>query len=125
MVQPTEGPADSGRVEWAVNSLLTLRPRGTIPAPPDLEPYGLASPDRLVTVYFQGNVSKSLAFGRISPTGGVFYVAVPGQADVILLNEISMRDVLSLLDPLPYPPTPTPSETPTPTAGGTPDTTGQ
>lgn len=122
MVLPEQGPADAGRVEWAVNSLLSPRPRGGIPAPADLEPFGLASPARQVTVYFQGNVSKSLAFGRISPTGGVFYVAVPGQGDVVLLNEISVSDVLSLLDSLPYPPTPTPSETPSPTATGTPET---
>ena len=124
MVLPTEGPADAGRVEWAVNSLLAPRPRGTIPSPADLEPYGLASPARQVTVYMEGNVSKSFALGRISPTGGVFYVLVPGQGDVILLNEISVSDVLSLLETLPYPPTPTPSETPSPTATGTPDTSG-
>ena len=124
MLLPVEGPADAGRVEWAVNSLLAPRPRGTIPAPPDLEPYGLASPSRQVTVYFEGDVSKSFALGRISPTGGVFYVSVPGQGDVVLLNEISVSDVLSLLDALPYPPTPTPSETPSPTATGTPDTSG-
>jgi len=124
MVLPVEGPADAGRVEWAVNSLLAPRPRGTISAPPDLEPYGLASPARQVTVFFEGSVSKSFALGRISPTGGVFYVSVPGQGDVILLNEISVSDVLSLLDTLPYPPTPTPSATSSPTATGMPGTPG-
>lgn len=124
MVVPAEGPADAGRVEWAVNALLSPRPQGTIPAPSDLEPYGLAEPARLVTVYFKGDLARSFALGRISPTGGVFYVSVPGQPDVVLLNEYSISDVLSLLDELPYPPTPAPSETASPTSTGTPEPAG-
>jgi hypothetical protein len=124
MMEPVEGPADAARVEWAVNALLSPRPRGTLPAPDDLTPYGLAKPAHKVTVFFRGDLTRSFAIGRVSPTGGVFYVTVPGQADVVLLNDTSILDVLSLLYELPYPPTPTPSETPSPIATGTPEPAG-
>lgn len=124
MVEPVEGPADAARVEWAVNALLSPRPRGTLPAPGDLAPFGLAKPSRQVTVFFKGGLTRSFAIGRVSPTGGVFYATVPGVAGIVLLNQYSLSDVLSLLDPLPYPPTPTPSETPSPSATGTPDPAG-
>ena len=120
MTEPTEGTADAARVEWAVNSLLSPRPRGTLPATDDLEPYGLAEPSRRVTVFLRDDVARSFEIGRISPTGGVFYVTVPGRPEIVLLNEYSISDVLSLLDELPYPPTATPGEAPSPSVTATP-----
>ena len=124
MLEPEEGPADAARVEWAVNALLSPRPRGALPAPDDLAPYGLAQPAHQVTVFFGGDLTRSFAIGRVSPTGGVFYATVPGQPGIVLMSEYSLSDVLSLLDPLPYLPTPTPSETPSPIATGTPEPAG-
>jgi hypothetical protein len=110
--------------EWAANSLLSPRPRGTLPATDDLAPFGLANPSRRVTVFLRGNVARSFEIGRISPTGGVFYVAVPGHPEIVLLNEFSLADVLSLLDDLPYPPTATPGEALPPSVTATPEPTG-
>jgi len=124
MVEPVQGAADAARVEWAVNALLSPRPRGSLPAPDDLAPFGLAKPARQVTVFFRGDLTRSFAIGRANPTGGVFYATVPGQTGIVLLNEYSLSDVLSLLDPLPYPPTPTPSETPSHIATWTPEPAG-
>ena len=124
MTAPVDGPADAARVEWAVNSLLSPRPRGTLPAPDDLAPYGLAEPSRRVTVFLRDDVARSFEIGRISPTGGVFYVAVPGRPDIVLLNEYSLTDALSLLDELPYPPTATPGEVLPPSVTATPEPTG-
>jgi len=124
MIAPVEGPADAARVEWAVNSLLSPRPRGTLPATDDLAPFGLANPSRRVTVFLRGDVARSFEIGRISPTGGVFYVAVPGHPEIVLLNEFSLADVLSLLDDLPYPSTATPGEALPPSVTATPEPTG-
>jgi hypothetical protein len=124
MTAPVEGPADAARVEWAVNSLLSPRPRGTLPAPADLAPFGLAEPSRRVTVFLRDDVARSFEIGRISPTGGVFYVAVPGRPEIVLLNEYSLTDALSLLDDLPYPPTATPGEALPPSVTATLEPTG-
>jgi hypothetical protein len=110
MVKPDAGPADAARVEWAVTALVSPRPQGTLPVPDDLEPFGLAEPSQRVTVFMAGDVTRSLEIGRASPAGGVFYVTVPGRAQIVMLNQYSLLDVLSLLYELPYAPTATQGE---------------
>jgi hypothetical protein len=110
MIKPEEGPADAARVEWAVTALVSPRPQATLPMPDDLEPFGLAEPSLRVTVFMADGVTRSFEVGRVSPAGGVFYVTVPGRDEIVMLNEYSLSDVLSLLDELPYAPTATPGE---------------
>lgn len=124
MVEPEEAPADAARVEWAVTALVSPRPQATLPLPDDLEPFGLAEPSMRVTVYLAGDVARAFDVGRVSPTGGVYYVTVPGRAEIVLLNEYSLSDVLSLLDELPYAPTATPGEPTSLPPTGTPAPTG-
>jgi hypothetical protein len=110
MMEPDEGPADAAKVEWAVTALVSPRPQATLPMPGDLEPFGLAEPSQRVTVFMAGDATRSFEIGRVSPAGGVFYVTVPGRAEIVMLNEYSLLDVLSLLYELPYAPTATPGE---------------
>ena len=124
MVEPEETPADASRVEWAVTALVSPRPQATLPLPDDLEPFGLAEPSLRVTVYMAGEVARGFDVGRVSPTGGVYYVTVPGRAEIVMLNEYSLSDVLSLLDELPYAPTATPGEPTSLPPTGTPAPTG-
>jgi len=111
MVEPDEGAADAARVEWAITALVSPRPQATLPLPDDLGPFGLAEPSQRVTVFMAGSLTRSFEIGRISPAGGVFYVTVPGRAEIVMLNQYSLTDVLSLLYELPYPPTGTPEPT--------------
>jgi hypothetical protein len=107
MVQPTAGPADSARVEQAVAALIEPFPRETLPAPADLSPFGLAKPDRRLTLSLKDGVSRSVSIGRVSPTGGTIYVQLPGRSDVLLMSQPALQDVLGLLDDPPFPPTAT------------------
>jgi Domain of unknown function (DUF4340) len=120
MIKPEEGPADAARVEWAITALVSPRPQATLPMPDDLAPFGLATPSVRVTVFMAGNVTRSFDIGRVSPAGGVFYVTVPGRGEIVMLNQYSLSDVLSLLDKLPYAPTATPGEPTSPPPTGTP-----
>jgi hypothetical protein len=120
MIEPEEGPADSARVEWAITALVSPRPQATLPMPDNLEPFGLATPSVRVTVFMADNVTRSFDIGRVSPAGGVFYVTVPGRDGIVMLNQYSLSDVLSLLDELPYAPTATPGEPTSPPPTGTP-----
>jgi hypothetical protein len=114
MVEPEEGIADASRVEWAITALTFPRPVGILDRPDNLEPFGLAGPSQLVTVYLADNLTRSFEIGRISPAGGVFYVLVPGTDGIVMLDEYSLSDVLSLLEVIPYAPTATPEPTPLP-----------
>ncbi len=120
MVQPEEAPADAAQVEWAVTALVSPRPQGTLPMPEDLEPFGLAEPSNRVTVFMAGDVTRSFEVGRVSPAGGVFYVTVPGRNEIVMLNQYSLLDVLSLFYELPYAPTATLTEPPSLLPTGTP-----
>lgn len=114
LVAPENVAADASRLEWAVTSLVSPRPQGILDLPADLEPFGLAQPAQRVTVFLAGNVARSLEVGRVSPAGGVFYVLSPGTDGILLLNEYSLSDVLSLIEDIPYAATPTPEPTPLP-----------
>jgi hypothetical protein len=124
MVKPEEGAADASRVEWAVTALVSPRPQAILAEPDDLAPFGLAKPAKRVTVFLAGDVTRSFEIGRVSPTGGVFYALVPGTGGIVLLNEYSLSDVLSLLDELPYPPTATAGAPTSPPPTGTPAPSG-
>jgi hypothetical protein len=112
VVQPKDAPADSAAVEQAATSLLVLAPTDTLPAVPDLSPFGLAQPRYRLTVFSKDGVSRSITVGRLSPTGGSIYIQAPGRADVLLVNQYSIQDALNMVDSPPYLTTPTPSVEP-------------
>ena len=111
LVEPAVGPADAGRVEWVITALVSPRPEGILEMPADLGPFGLAEPAQRVTVFLGDDLTRSFEIGRVSPAGGVFYVLVPGTDGIVMLNEYSLSDVLSLVDEIPYAPTATPEPT--------------
>lgn len=119
MLAPSIGPADAGRVEMALASLLSPRVRQRLGGPEDLQVFGLDPVGKSVTVFLQDGTTRTLEIGDVDPTGSVYYVRRQGEADLLLVARFSLDEVLGFLA---EPPVSEPTATPSldPAATGTP-----
>ncbi len=106
---PSEGPADTARLERAVTWLAAPRPVDVIPNPGDLGAFQLTNPRATIIVYWEDGNRRTIEVGRDAPTGDAAYIRLPGDPNVYLVSTFGLNEVLGLLDEIPYaPPTLTP-----------------
>ncbi len=109
MLAPAVGPADPGRVEMTLASLLAPPVRQRLAEPEDPAAFGLDLPGRSVTIFLADGTTATLEIGDLDPTGTVYYVRVQGASGILLLTRFGLDDVIGLLSDPPFPPaTPTP-----------------
>lgn len=111
LLAPAIGPADAGRVEMALASLLSPRVRQRLEEPEDPQAFGLDPVARTVTVFLKDGTTRTLEIGAVDPTGSVYYVRRQGEAGLLLVARFSLDEVLGLLA---EPPVSEPTATPQP-----------
>jgi hypothetical protein len=105
LTQPSQAPADPGRLERAVSWLASPPVRAEIAAPRDLAPFELDPPRYRVLVRSSEGSERAFVIGRAAPTGDTVYARLPGREGIVLLSGYGVEEVISLLDPLPLVPT--------------------
>lgn len=133
MLEPADRSVAADRVGQAISWLEVPRPRSTIPAPQDLADFGLAEPQRRLTVTLDDGSTRVLEVGNETPTGTMTYARVPDSSEVLAVSKYGLDEVLGLLDELlatltptvtptgaeAATPAPVASASPSPTVGGT------
>jgi len=121
MEEPSQEPADDGRVRTLVGSLARLSAARSLTETTDLEPFGLASPSWIVEVELTDGSTEQIQIGAKNPVGSQYYVRKEGDTAIYLVYASTTEGLQRLVKDPPYQPTPTatpaPPEAPTPTPG--------
>ena len=108
MIEPEESQADGLRIEGLVFQLAEAGYISAIEDAEDLSQYGLEPPELTITLVLTDLTSIELEVGDENPGGNARYVLKDDDPTVYLVPTYVMREVVSLVDNPPYPPTPTP-----------------
>lgn len=113
----TDLSVDTFRLENAAGTLLLVTSLTTLEDVTGLAQYGLESP--AYTIEFETALAReqTLHVGDLNPAGMMYYVQVPGDDRVFMVNQFSLNAVTGLVDEPPFvTPTPDPEAAITPTA---------
>lgn len=106
--EPKGGPTDAGKVESAMSQLVNLSIVGTLNPTTDLNVYGLAKANYVITVATNDGKKDVASVGDLTPTSNGYYVRLNDQAPKVV-SKYSMDALLGLLNNPPFQDTPTPT----------------
>lgn len=106
LVEPREGPADSGRMSWALGRIAALHLVAALENPPPAGETGLDPAAYTLTVTLSGGGQQSARIGELTPIQNGYYAA--GQdGKVYVASALAVEEILDLLHNPPYRSTPT------------------
>lgn len=111
LIQPVEAEAEQGASEAAASQVSTMRVLNQIPEV-DRGLVGLADPNYVLTVQFNGGTERSVNIGVVTPTESGYYVEDSSGGEVLIVSKSAVESVLRLLSAPPYVETPASSPPP-------------